>query len=103
MLSPLISRGGLEMKRLQTWFLFGALILMGSPAWGQPSPPSPTMLSPPAAAAGLQIYVFRVGQADSMLLVGPGPARKTLLVDLGVSSEAPFTGTATADHVRQRI
>jgi beta-lactamase superfamily II metal-dependent hydrolase len=34
-------------------------------------------------APGLEIYVFSMGQADSMLFVGPPPGRRTLLVDLG--------------------
>ena len=32
---------------------------------------------------GLEIHVFDIGQADSMLVVGPEPARRTLLIDLG--------------------
>lgn len=59
--------------------------------------------SQPATENGLEIYVFRVGQADSMLFVGPAPNRKTLLVDLGVSRHLPFTGGSTAQHVAERI
>jgi beta-lactamase superfamily II metal-dependent hydrolase len=57
----------------------------------------------PPASYGVEIYVFRVGQADSMLIVGPRPARRTLLVDLGVSRERPYIATTTADHVARRI
>ena len=32
---------------------------------------------------GLEIYIFSLGQADSMLLVGPAPERRSLLIDLG--------------------
>jgi hypothetical protein len=37
------------------------------------------------AASGdqLHIYVFSIGQADSMLIVGPAPERRSLLIDLG--------------------
>lgn len=56
-----------------------------------------------ASNNGLEIYVFRVGQADSMLIVGPRPARRTLLVDMGVSQRGAHTGTVTADHVANRI
>lgn len=33
--------------------------------------------------ANVEIYVLSMGQADTMLIVGPPPARKTLLVDAG--------------------
>lgn len=32
---------------------------------------------------GLEIYIFDLGQADSMLVIGPPPDRRTLLFDLG--------------------
>ncbi len=32
---------------------------------------------------GLEVYFFSLGQADSMLVIGPAPARRTLLMDLG--------------------
>ncbi len=32
---------------------------------------------------GLTFYVFDTGQADSMLVIGPAPDKKTLLIDLG--------------------
>src|SRR5262245_51089034 len=37
--------------------------------------------SPQAVNGGLQIHIFSAGQADAMLIVGPAPQRKTLLVD----------------------
>jgi Metallo-beta-lactamase superfamily len=54
----------------------------------------------------LEIYLFDLGQADSMLVVGPEPDRKTMLIDLGTptaSSELPAGFTSSDDVVRQRI
>lgn len=36
-----------------------------------------------AADVGLRIHLFTLGQADSMLVVGPGPTYRSLLIDLG--------------------
>jgi beta-lactamase superfamily II metal-dependent hydrolase len=63
---------------------------------------------PPPQAAGplLEIHVFNIGQADSMLVIGPAPARKTLLIDLGEptpDSHLPPGLSSSAEHVRQRI
>ncbi len=48
------------------------------------APPTHSAAAAPAVQAapapGLEIYMFPVGQADSMLVVGPAPARKTMLV-----------------------
>ncbi|MGC1468161.1 MAG: hypothetical protein WA793_02165 [Sphingorhabdus sp.] len=52
---------------------------------------------------GLEIYMFRIGQADSMLVVGPAPERRTLLIDLGVSKDGRFAAKDSAEHVGQRI
>lgn len=60
----------------------------------------PWELAPPL---GMEIYVFNMGQADSMLVVGPAPFRKTLLVDLGDARKTPFEGSFSARHVGQRI
>lgn len=54
-------------------------------------------------AYGLEIYIFQIGQADSMLVVGPGPARKTMLVDLGVAGDGRFRPEYSASHVGKRI
>lgn len=54
-------------------------------------------------AYGLAIYIFQIGQADSMLVVGPGPARKTMLVDLGVARHGRFKTDYSARHVATRI
>lgn len=54
----------------------------------------------PVTDVGLEIYVFDIGQADSMLLVGPPPARKTVLIDLG--EELNGSGT-NYTQVRDRI
>ena len=52
---------------------------------------------------GLEIFVFDLGQADSTLVIGPGPERKTLLIDLG-KSKSPGKGKSwTYEHVGQRI
>ncbi|MBJ93472.1 MAG: hypothetical protein CMP23_03255 [Rickettsiales bacterium] len=32
---------------------------------------------------GLQVHVFTMGQADSMLIIGPKPEQRSLLIDLG--------------------
>ena len=63
---------------------------------------------PPPDAAGplLEIHVFNIGQADSMLVIGPAPDRKTLLIDLGEptpDSQLPSGLSSSAEHVRQRI
>ena len=79
------------MRRSTSWLFFAAALLPGIAAGAQPTTP------------GLEIFVFRVGQADSMLIVGPQPQRRSLLVDLGVSRHHPFTGTKTARHVAKRI
>ena len=44
---------------------------------------------PQSGGDGLTIHVFDMGQADSMLVIGPGPDHRTLLVDLG----EPVRGT----------
>jgi hypothetical protein len=36
-----------------------------------------------AEEAGLRIHVFTLGQADSMLVLGPAPQHRSLLIDLG--------------------
>ncbi len=36
-----------------------------------------------AAPVGLAFHIFNAGQADSMLVIGPAPEKKTLLIDLG--------------------
>jgi beta-lactamase superfamily II metal-dependent hydrolase len=59
-----------------------------------------------ASEHGLEIYVFNIGQADSMLIVGPAPTRKTLLVDLGKptsGSKLPPNFDSSASHVYGRI
>jgi len=43
-----------------------------------------------ASAPDLEIHIFEVGQADSMLIVGPAPERRSLLVDAG----EPIVGKA---------
>lgn len=52
---------------------------------------------------GLGIYIFEVGQSDSMLIVGPAPERRAMLVDLGLPREGQMTGDATLRHVAQRV
>ncbi|MBF6024102.1 ComEC/Rec2 family competence protein [Lysobacter niastensis] len=46
------------------------------------------------------IYILSMGQADSMLVVGPAPARRTLLVDAGETNWNTRKGCL---HVRDRI
>lgn len=62
-----------------------------------------------APATLLEVYIFDIGQADSMLVVGPPPARRTLLVDLGqplggdMPAHLASESGASADHVYERI
>lgn len=63
-------------------------------AVGSPSIPNSTELG---------IYIFQVGQADSMLVVGPAPERKTLLVDLGVSKKGNYKDGKSIKIAAQRI
>lgn len=71
------------------------------------APASEADVPPPTLTGGslLEIYVFDIGQADSMLVVGPEPDRKTLLVDLGTASGGtkPPGFTTSREHVSQRI
>lgn len=50
--------------------------------------------------ADVEIYVFSIGQADAMLIVGPPPARRTLLVDVGETNWNTRKGCL---HVRDRV
>lgn len=52
------------------------------------------------AAGGTEIHIFAIGQADSMLIIGPPPARKTLLVDAG---ELNWNSRANCNTVRKRV
>ena len=59
-----------------------------------------------AIAPRLEIHVFNIGQGDSMLVIGPPPEKKTLLIDLGEptrNSQLPAGMTSSAAHVLQRI
>ena len=38
---------------------------------------------PPSPPVGLDIYIFSIGQGDAMLVVGPAPEKRSLLIDLG--------------------
>ena len=49
---------------------------------------------------GVEIYVFSVGQADSMLVVGPPPEKRTLLVDIG---ERGWNSRKNCTFVRDRV
>ena len=77
-----------------------------------PAPRAERAAPPPAAAEMadaaadlLSIYVFSIGQADSMLVVGPPPQRKTLLIDLGepIGNSLPSSLTSSSRHVLDRI
>ena len=58
---------------LPVWLLLGGCVASASavPA------------SAPDDDVALEVHVFDIGQADSMLFIGPGPERRTMLVDLG--------------------
>ena len=49
---------------------------------------------------GLEMFVFSIGQADSMLVIGPPPQRRTLLIDAGEELTGPKNKHI---HIRQRI
>jgi hypothetical protein len=55
---------------------------------------------PSTAPQELEVYVFSMGQADAMLVVGPPPLRKTLLIDAGETNWNTRKGCA---HVRDRV
>jgi beta-lactamase superfamily II metal-dependent hydrolase len=55
---------------------------------------------PLADGGTVEFYVFKMGQADAMLVVGPAPARKTLLVDTG---ELNWNSRKGCGHVRERV
>lgn len=48
----------------------------------------------------VEFYIFSMGQADAMLVIGPPPDRKTLLVDVG---ETHYLTRAGCVHVRDRV
>lgn len=87
--------------------LIAALVLVaGAGAAGAQSCPASAASAAAAGNAaqhGLQIYMFNMGQADSMLIVGPSPDRKTLLVDLGIPIGGPPPGAGTARDVARRL
>ncbi|HEX6640263.1 MAG TPA: MBL fold metallo-hydrolase [Thermoanaerobaculia bacterium] len=67
---------------------------------------APAAMALEAAPARLEIHVFDIGQADSMLVIGPPPDRKTLLIDLGKptpTSKLPPNFTTSQAHVLRRI
>jgi beta-lactamase superfamily II metal-dependent hydrolase len=74
-----------------------------------PFGPAAAAFAAPADAAPtgplLEIYIFNIGQADSMLVVGPRPQRRTLLVDLGeqVGGRPAHLPRGAAAHVHERI
>lgn len=85
-------------------------------AWAAFQPPMAPMemgaaaASEPAASDDddylLKIYVFDLGQADSLLAIGPPPEQKTLLIDLGhptKDSKLPAGFKSSAGHVSQRL
>jgi beta-lactamase superfamily II metal-dependent hydrolase len=50
--------------------------------------------------------MFNIGQADSLLVIGPAPGRRTLLIDLGeptAGSRLPSGMVSSADHVLERL
>ncbi len=95
-----------------SWTEADQLALAELAAAPPPAPRSETPLPPLATAEPedvtedrLEIYVFSIGQADSMLVVGPSPDRKTLLVDLGepIGDSLPSSLTSSSQHVLDRI
>ena len=57
---------------------------IASPLSADDEPPTVRAAAPISAEeAGLQIHVFTLGQADSMLVLGPAPQHRSLLIDLG--------------------
>ena len=56
-----------------------------------------------SGANGMEIFIFDLGQADSALIVGPSPERRSLLIDLGKSKSPGKGGKWSYEHVGQRI
>jgi beta-lactamase superfamily II metal-dependent hydrolase len=53
-----------------------------------------------AVAEPFEVHIFSIGQADSMLVIGPGPARKTMLVDVG---EPTWNSRKNCPIIRERV
>src|SRR6185503_140151 len=56
--------------------------------------------APLAGGGTVSFHVFSMGQADAMLVIGPAPGRKTLLIDTG---ELNWNTRKGCEHVRERI
>lgn len=56
--------------------------------------------APADAPRNVEFYIFDLGQADAMLVVGPPPERRTLLIDTG---ELNWNSRAGCNHVRDRV
>ena len=68
----------------KTLRFFGFLFVASLLAACGPKQPLPTATNAEQTPeVGLDIYVFSLGQADAMLLVGPPPEKRSLLIDLG--------------------
>jgi hypothetical protein len=76
-------------------------------AWADKPPPLPPEdQATRVTNDGLKAYVFSIGQADSLLVVGPPPQHKSLLVDLGSALKQPKNLGANFSsyaHVATRI
>ena len=57
-------------------------------------------MAPQAAAPIVEFHVFALGQSDSMLVIGPAPQRRTLLVDAG---EVAWNSRANCQQIRMRV
>lgn len=68
----------------KTLRFFSFLFIASLVAACGPKQPLPTATNTgESPEVGLDIYVFSLGQADAMLLVGPPPEKRSLLIDLG--------------------
>lgn len=49
---------------------------------------------------GVEFHIFAIGQADSMLVIGPAPQLRTLLIDAG---ETGWNSRKNCTHIRERV
>ena len=89
--------------RRTTLRIFGALLAL-TLATSCPREERPTDSEPVSSApsVGLDITIFSIGQADAMLVVGPAPEKRSLLIDLGTPrGEDGFTHSRVAKRIEE--
>jgi hypothetical protein len=64
--------------------------------------PTASATASSAPVVGLDITIFSIGQADAMLVVGPEPEKRSLLIDLGTPrGEDGFTHSRVAARIKE--